>query len=59
MHLIKLKKLLVASGVLLLASCSAAFMFDGNEAEASQLAALKGQADAIQEALLINKCGVE
>ena len=37
----------------------AAFMFDGNEAEASQLAALKGQADAIQEALLINKCGAQ
>ena len=35
----------------------ALFMFDGNEAEASQLAAKKGQFDAISEALTINKCG--
>ena len=35
----------------------ALFMFDGNEAEASQLAAKKGQLDAITEALQINKCG--
>ena len=34
----------------------ALFMFDGNEAEASQLAAKKGQLDAITEALSINKC---
>ena len=34
----------------------ALFMFDGNEAEASQLAAKKGQLDAITEALTINKC---
>tara|TARA_Y100000748_G_C15085489_1_gene328219 strand:+ start:141 stop:491 length:351 start_codon:yes stop_codon:yes gene_type:complete len=35
----------------------ALFMFDGNEAEASQLASKKGQLDAITEALTINKCG--
>ena len=34
----------------------AAFMYDGNEKEASQFAAKKGQIDAINEALIINKC---
>ena len=35
----------------------AAFWLEGNETEASRYAAQKGQAEAINEALRINKCG--
>ena len=35
----------------------AAFWLEGNEVEASRNAAQKGQLDAINEALRINKCG--
>jgi len=35
----------------------AAFWLEGNEVEASRYAAQKGQLDAINEALRINKCG--
>ena len=36
----------------------AAFFLEGNDANAGKLAAYKGQLDAINEALKINKCGV-
>ena len=36
----------------------AAFMLDGNQEQASAYAAKKGQLDAVNEALQINKCGV-
>jgi|TARA_B110000908_G_scaffold136669_1_gene162003 hypothetical protein len=35
----------------------AAFWLEGNEAEVAKLAAQKGQLDAINESLRINKCG--
>lgn len=35
----------------------AAFFLEGNEVEASRYAAQKGQLDAINEALRVNKCG--
>lgn len=36
----------------------AAFFLEGNEAEASQYAAEKGQLESINEALRVNKCAV-
>lgn len=37
----------------------AAFWMKGNETEASRFAAQKGQMEAINEALKINKCGIQ
>lgn len=34
----------------------AAFFIEGNQAEASRLAAIKGQLEAVQEAQSVNKC---
>jgi hypothetical protein len=36
----------------------AAFFLEGNEAEVAKYAAQKGQLDAINESLRVNKCGV-